>query len=142
MEYRTGPHTKYKIEYHFVWITKYRYQVLKGDVAVRTREIIRQICTNLEIEIIRGVVSGDHIHILISAPPQLSPSEIMRRIKGRSSSKLFEEFPNIKKRYWGRHFWARGYFCVTAGELTKEMIKAYLEHHFEGKENPDFEIEK
>ena len=142
MEYRTGPHTKYKIEYHFVWITKYRYQVLKGDVAIRARELIRQICTTMDIEIIRGVVSGDHIHILISAPPQLSPSEIMRRIKGRTSSKLFEEFSNIKKRFWGRHFWARGYFCVTAGELTKEMIKAYLEHHFEGKENPDFEIEK
>lgn len=141
MYYRTGPHTKYKIEYHFVWITKYRYQVLKGDVALRARELIRQICSSLEIEIIRGVVSGDHIHLLLSAPPNFSPSEIMRRIKGRSSSKLFDEFPHIKKRFWGRHLWARGYFCVTAGELTREMIKEYLEHHFESKENPNFEIE-
>jgi len=141
MEYRTGPHTKYKIEYHFVWITKYRYRVLQGDVAVRVRELIRQICTSLDIEIVRGVVSGDHIHMLVSAPPQLAPSEIMRRVKGRSSSKLLSEFPHIKRRFWGRHFWARGYFCVTAGELTREMIKEYLEHHFEAKENPDFEIE-
>jgi len=141
MEYRTGPHTKYKIEYHFVWVTKYRYQLLTGDVARRLRELIRQTCLLFEIEIIRGVISKDHIHILISAPPTISPSDIMRRIKGRTSSKIFEEFPYLKKRYWGRHFWARGYFCVTAGELTKHMIEEYLEHHFEAKDNPDFEIE-
>ena len=140
-EYRTGPHTKYKLEYHFVWITKYRYQVLKEDVALRLRELVRQTCGMLEIEIIRGVVSKDHVHILVSAPPTISASEIMRRIKGRTSTKLFEEFPHLQKRYWGRHFWARGYFCVTAGELTKQMIEEYLEHHFEGKENPNFEIE-
>lgn len=141
MTYRTGPHTKYKIEYHFVWITKYRYQVLRGDVALRVRELVRQTCLTFEIEILRGVISKDHIHILVSAPPTISPSDIMRRVKGRTSSKLFEEFPYLKKRYWGRHFWARGYFCVTAGELTKGMIEEYLEHHFEAKENPNFEIE-
>ena len=141
MEYRTGPHTKYKIEYHFVWITKYRYAVLRGDIAERARDLIKQTCGTLDIEIIRGVVSKDHVHVLVSAPPTLSPSEMMRRIKGRSSSKLFEEFPHVKKRFWGCHFWARGYFCVTAGELTKEMIKEYLDHHFEGRENPNFEIE-
>ena len=141
VEYRTGPHTKYKIEYHFVWITKYRFQVLKGEIALRVRELVRQTCAMFEIEVLRGVVSKDHIHILVSAPPTISPADIMRRIMGLSSTKIFEEFPHIKKRYWGRHFWARGYFCVTAGELTKEMIEQYLEHHFEGKENPNFEIE-
>ena len=141
MNYRTGPHTKYKIEYHFVWITKYRYHVLTGETATRMRELIRQICESIDIEILRGVVSKDHVHLLISAPPNISPSEIMRRIKGRSSTKIFQDFPQLKKRYWGRHFWARGYFCVTAGELTKEMIQEYLEHHFERKENPNFEIE-
>ena len=141
MEYRTGSHTKYKVEYHFVWVTKYRYQVLKGDIALRLRELIRQTCAMFEIEILRGMVSKDHVHILISAPPTMSPAEIMRRIKGRTSKKLFEEFPHLKKRYWGRHFWARGYFCVTAGELTKKMIEEYLEHHFEAKEDRNFEIE-
>ena len=141
MEYRTGPHTKYKIEYHFVWITKYRYPVLTGDVALRLRELVRQTCATFELEIIRGVVSKDHVHLLLSAPPTISPAEIMRRIKSRTSTKIFEEFPHLKKRYWGRHFWARGYFCVTAGELTKKMIEEYLEHHFDSKENPNFEIE-
>ena len=142
MDYRTGSHTKYKIEYHFVWVTKYRYQVLKGDIATRTRELVRQTCAKFEIEIIRGVVSKDHVHVLVSAPPTINPSDIMRRVKGRTSAKLFEEFPHIKKRYWGRHFWARGYFCVTAGELTKKMIEEYLAHHFEEKPNANFEIEE
>ena len=141
MEYRQGSHTKYKIEYHFVWVTKYRYQLLVGDVALRVRDLAKQTCEMLEIQILRGVVSKDHVHMLVSASPTISPSEIMRRIKGRTSSKIFEEFPKIKKRYWGQHFWARGYFCVTAGELTKEMIQEYLSHHFEKQENSPFEVE-
>lgn len=140
-DYRTGAHAKFKIEYHFVWVTKYRYELLRGEVANRLVELVRQTCHMMEIEILRGVVSKDHVHILVSATPQYSPSEIMRRIKGRSSIKLFEEFPHLKKRYWGRHFWARGYFCVTAGELSKEMIEEYLSHHFEGNNNPKFDIE-
>ena len=141
MDYRYGSHTAYNIEYHFVWATKYRYKVLKGDVAARLRELVRQTCEAFEIRILKGVVSQDHVHILVSAPPTLAPSEIMRRIKGRSAAKLFEEFPVLKKRYWGRHFWARGYFCSTVGQVTEEMIKAYLEHHFEPNPNDEFRTE-
>jgi len=104
MEYRYGSHTVFKIQYHFVFVTKYRYHVLKGDVAHKARELIRQTCEAFEIEILKGVVSKDHIHILVSAPPDMAPSEIMRRIKGRTSTKLFETFPELRKRYWGRHF--------------------------------------
>ncbi len=117
MDYRYGSHTVFNIEYHFVWVTKYRYKVLTGDVAVRVRELVRQICAIFEIRIITGVVSKDHVHLLVSASPTVSASEIMRRIKGKSSIGLFEEFPSLKKRYWGRHFWARGYFCATAGQV-------------------------
>ncbi len=141
MEYRYGSHTVFKIQYHFVLVTKYRYKVLKGDVALKVRELIRQTCEAFEIEILQGVVSKDPIHMLVSAPPNLAPSEIMRRIKGRSSAKLFETFPELKKRSWGRHFWARGYFCVTSGEVTEEMINAYLEHHFEPKGDDNFRME-
>jgi putative transposase len=75
-----------------VWVTKYRYKVLTGDVAERMRELVRQTCEAFEIRIVRGVVSKDHVHILASSPPEMAPSEIMRRIKGRTASKLFEEF--------------------------------------------------
>lgn len=140
MEYRHGSHTVYNIEYHFVWVTKYRYKVLVGDVGLRVRELVRQTCEAFEIRILKGVVSQDHVHILVSAPPNMAPSEIMRRIKGRSSCKLFEEFPSIKKRYWGQHFWARGYFCSTVGQMTEEMVKEYLEHHFESNSNDKFKL--
>ncbi len=140
-DYRFGSHTKFMIEYHFVWVTKYRKKILVGPVGERVRELVRQSCEMLEVEIKRGVVSQDHVHILVSAPPDLAPSELMRRIKGRSSTKLFEEFAHIKRTFWGRHFWARGFFCVTAGELTEEMIKDYLEHHFEKNGNDAFDVE-
>jgi putative transposase len=141
MEYRYGSHTVYNIEYHFVWVTKYRYQVLTGAISLRLRELVRQTCEAFEIRILSGVVSKDHVHIVVSAPPNMAPSEIMRRIKGRSARKLFEEFPELKRRYWGKHFWARGYFCVTVGQLTKDMVKNYLEHHFEANPNDNFKAE-
>jgi len=87
------------------------------------------------------MLSKDHVHILVNCPPNMVPSEIMRRIKGRTSSKLFEEFPHIKKRYWGRYFWARGYFCAKLGQMIEEVIKEYLEHHFEPNPNDDFMME-
>ncbi|CAE6484561.1 transposase [Nitrosomonas nitrosa] len=141
MDYRYGSHTVYQIEYHFVWVTKYRYKILKGEIAERVRELVRQTCEAFEIRIVQGVVSKDHVHILVSCPPEMAPSEIMRRIKGRTSSYLFEEFPHLKKRYWGRHFWARGYFCATVGQMTEEMIKQYLENHFEPNPNDNFKME-
>ena len=90
------PRTKLNI---ILLTTKYRYQVLQGDLAERVRELVRQICEVYEIQILRGVVSKDHIHILVSAPPNISPSEIIRKIKGRSSWKIVDELPHVKKRY-------------------------------------------
>ncbi len=141
MDYRYGSHTVYQIEYHVVWVVKYRYGVLQGEVALRVRELVRQTCEAFEIRIVKGVVSADHVHILVSAPPELAPSEIMRRLKGRTASKLFEEYSHLKKRFWGRHFWARRYFCATVGQMTEEMIKRYLEHHFEPSSNDNFRAE-
>ncbi len=126
-EYRKGPHSVYDIQYHFVWVTKYRYHVLEGEVALRARELIRQSCMSRDIQILQGHVSKDHVHILVSAPPNISPSDIMRRIKGRVSRKIFEEFPHLKKKFWGRHLWARGYLAVSSGNITDEMIQQYIE---------------
>lgn len=133
--YRTGSHTVYNIEYHFVWVTKYRSHVLKGELAHRVRELIRQSCESREIKILKGHVSKDHIHILVSCPPHLSPAKIMQYLKGRSSRRLQEEFPELKKRYWGNHLWARGYFCATVGNVDDEQIRKYIEGH--GKDSSD-----
>ena len=127
-EYRRDKHTVYNITYHYVWVTKYRYHVLKGDVALRARDLIRQTCLSRGITILKGSVGVDHVHILVSCPPSLSPSKIMQYIKGRSSRMLQDEFPHLKKRYWGQHLWARGYFCATSGDVTEEMIRQYIEN--------------
>ena len=142
MEYRKGNHTIYNIEYHFVWVTKYRYHVLTGELKLRIREIIRQICQRHEINILKGHVSKDHIHLLVSSPPHLSASYIMQKIKGKSSRMLQQEFPHLKKRYWGQHIWARGYFCATAGQVTDDMISSYIEGHKEKSPDDSFTLEK
>jgi putative transposase len=87
----------YNIEYHFVWVPQYRYTVLTGDVALRVWEPSRPTCDICELKMLKGVVSQDQVPILVPAPPHMAPSDILRRIKGRSSSKLFEEFPRIVK---------------------------------------------
>ena len=114
---------------------------MAGEIAECVRELVRETCEAFEIRIVKGVVSKDPVHILVSCPPNMAQSEIMRRIKGRTSSKLFEEFAHLRKRYWGRHYWARGYFCATVGQMTEEMTKQYLEHHFEPKPDDDFKME-
>jgi putative transposase len=141
MDYRYGSQMVDNIASHFVWVTKYRYKVLTGDVALRVREMVRQTCELFEIKSLQGVVSKDQVHILVSAPPHMAPSEIMRRIKGRTSSMLFEEFPMLKKRYWGRRFWARGYFCATVGQMTEEVVQEDLAHHFEPGRPDNFRTE-
>lgn len=141
--YRTGSHTRYALKYHFVWVTKYRKKLLEGAVGERLRELVREICRTLDIEIIRGAVSKDHVHILVSCPPNISASQVMHRIKGKTSNKLMSEFKPIQKQCWGRHLWARGYFVASSGNVTDEVIAEYirLQEGTQGDEgNDDFVI--
>ena len=126
-KYRNGSRTVCDIKYHFVWITKYRYKILQGKIAYRLRELLKQGCDAKELEIIRGSISKDHAHMLLSCPTTMSPSQIAQYLKGRSSHLLQDEFPELKRRYWGQHMWARGYFCGTVGEVDEETIKRYVE---------------
>src|ERR1043165_7426496 len=89
----------YDLKYHVIWITKYRYKILRGRIAERARDLIRQICQSREVIVIRGAVSPDHIHMLVSAPPQLAPMKLVQYIKGRSWRRLQEEFPELRTRY-------------------------------------------
>jgi putative transposase len=110
--------------------------VLTGPVAIRLRDLIRAICLSHEVEILQGAVSKDHVPILVSSPPNLSPSKIMQAIKGKSSRKLMMEFKHLQKQYWGSHLWGRGYFVATSGTVTNEVIKEYIRHQ-EGTEPND-----
>jgi len=126
--YRKSSHAQYDIQYHIVWTTKYRYKVLNGKVAERARELIRQGCEARGITIIQGTIGKEHVHLLISCPPSLSVSQIAQYLKGRSSRLLQEEFKELKKKYWGQHLWAPGYFCRTVGTVTQEMIIEYIKN--------------
>lgn len=132
---RHGSHTVSRISVHIVWVTKYRYKILQGDIQVRCRELIKQICDAMDIRILKGVVGKDHIHIHIEYPPRLSVSEILKMLKGRTSRKIQEEFPEVGKRYWGRHFWAVGYGAWSTGNITEKMVQEYLEHHRDASNN-------
>ena len=141
--YRKSSHAVYDLRVHLIWITKYRYEVLTKEVGLRTRELIRQVCESNDINILRGVVSKDHVHLYISYPPKLSVSKMVKWFKGRTSRKLQQEFPQLGKTYWGKHFWAIGYAAFSSGYVTDEMIQEYLKQHNKHPNHQDdsFEIE-
>jgi putative transposase len=114
---------------------------LAGDVATRLRELVREICEANEVRILRGHVAKDHVHVLLSIPARLAVSKMMQYLKGKTSHKMRMEFPQLRKRYRGRHLWARGYFCVPVGSVAEEQIKEYLERHDQRPHEDDFRID-
>ncbi len=129
LEQRVNGHSVSRLTAHIVWSTKYRYSVLEGDIQIRCRTILVQICESEDVIILKGVVSKDHIHMHIEYRPSLSLSYLIKKLKGRSSRKLQIEYPILKQKYWGRHFWGIGYGCWSTGNITDEMVNEYLEHH-------------
>ena len=125
---RKSSHVQYEIEYHLVWTTKYRYRILTGRIAERCREIIRQSCNSMGINIMKGSIGRDHIHMLISCPPNICVSKIVQQLKGKTSKILLSEYKELKRRYWGQHLWAVGYFCRSVGEVSNTIIKKYIEN--------------
>jgi putative transposase len=124
--YQVGAHTKHDLKVHLVWIPKYRKKVLTGDIAIRVRDLIRQIAMEHEITILSGKVACDHIHVLVGYRPHIDVSTIVQWLKGISSRVLLQEYPHLRKKFWGRHFWARGYLAATTGTLTDEMVQKYI----------------
>jgi putative transposase len=140
-DYGKGGHTVDDLQYHVVWATKYRYHVLRAEVAERTRDLIRQVWMSRDRTIVKGQVRVDHGHRLVSCPPLLSPAKIIQSIKGVSSRQLQEAFSPLQKRYWGQPLWARGYFCATVGTVTQEQIQEYIDHHERPSPDDPFHID-
>ena len=130
-EYRKGSHCLFDIKVHLVWITKYRKPVLYGEEGLRLRDLLRKICHDLEVEILADNVRRDHVHLLLSYPPQLSISKLVQKLKGVSSRKLLQESGRLRKEFWGCHLWARGYFAVSTGNVTDEVIAEYIKNQDE-----------
>ena len=140
MEYRGGSHSRYDLKVHVVWITKYRKKVLRGKIAERIREIIREICLANDVIIVKGHISKDHVHLLLSYPPSLSISKLVQYLKGKSSRRMLQEYTEIRKEFWGQHLWARGYFAASVGTVTDEVVREYIEKQEVNKKDDDFRI--
>jgi len=140
--YRKGSHTVFDLKYHIVWTTKYRKPILTEKRGKRVRDLIREICQTHNVQILKGHVSKDHIHIFLSISPQLSVSKMTQYLKGKTSRKFLQEDKQLSKMYWGQHLWARGYFAVSSGTITDEAIMQYIEHQDEdqGKRGDNFTI--
>jgi len=128
--YQKSSHAVYRLEYHFVWVPKYRYHVLVKEVKPRLKEILVELCQWLDIAILEGAVCSDHVHMCLSVPPKHSPAEVMKVLKGKSAERLREEFTELRKKYWGMHIWARGYFVSTVG-IDRETIRQYVKNQEE-----------
>ena len=129
-EYRKLSHVTYDCRYHIVWITKYRFKVIDEEIRNTLKWSIKNTCDWKGIEIIKGAVGQEHIHLYLEIPPKYSISDVMKWIKGKSSEKLLKSYERLSKQYWGRHLWARGYFVSTVG-IADEIIKQYIEKHRE-----------
>ena len=139
-DYKRGSHTVWDCKYHLVWTTKYRYQVLKGEVGERCRELLREIAMSKEMTIYAGSINRDHVHMLISIPPQLSVSRAVQYLKGKSSHRLLRENRSLRKRYWGQHLWARGYWVASSGNVTDEVWKEYIKNQTPPEPDDEFHV--
>ena len=124
--YKQLAHTTYLCNYHVVFCPKYRFRVMRGKIGQKVRDWIRKICEWKGIEIIEGHVSRDHVHLVLSIPPKYAVSEIIGTIKGRVAIRVFKEIPEFRKKYWGKRFWARGYFVSTIG-VDERIIRQYIQ---------------
>jgi putative transposase len=139
-QYRSGSHTIYQCHYHFLFIPKYRKPILRGEIGERLREIIREVCKANDIDILKGHIRPDHVHLLLSVPPNISPSRVMNAIKGRTSIRLMRDFRTLNRQFWGRHLWARGYFVATSGNVTDEVLSRYIEEQDVEPQDDDFKV--
>jgi putative transposase len=139
-EYRHGAHTVFEIHLHLVWVTKYRRPALTGEVALRVRDLIREICGQHDVTILKGHVGKDHVHRLVSLPPQVTISRLLQWLKGKTAYKLLGEFPHLRKTFWGRHIWARGSCCGSSGNVTDEVVAEYIAHQSHARDE-DFKVD-
>ncbi|WLR42867.1 IS200/IS605 family transposase [Bacillus carboniphilus] len=133
--YKNNQQVVFNIQYHVIWVTKNHHKFLQDSIAVRTRELIRLGCEARGIAVLQGSLGKDHVHLLISCTSNMVPSKIVQYLKEQLSSLLQEQFPQLKKQYWGQQLWEKGYFCASVGDIDEETIRNYIVNQFnEGKD--------
>ncbi|WP_027718849.1 IS200/IS605 family transposase [Desulfovirgula thermocuniculi] len=125
MKTKKTRYAHYNINYHFVWIPKYRRKILVGPVAEELERLIRKVCDEREVEVLSLSIQPDHVHLFVSAPPRHAPSVLINTIKGYTSRYLRQKFPELSKQT-GPRLWTRTYYVGTAGTVSAETIQRYI----------------
>ena len=127
-KYSAGAHTTHRLKYHLVWIPKYRKRVLRGPLARRLYELLKQCADMNQWTIDELNVQVDHVHLLIQLPPKEAVAHAMQIMKGGTSKVIRQEFPELDEFLWGDSLWADGYFAESVGQVTEARIKAYIQN--------------
>ena len=136
MDSKSISHTKWKCQYHIVFIPKYRKKQLYGRLKEDVREVISVLCKYKDVEIVEGAVCQDHVHLCVCIPPKLSVSQFMGYLKGKSALMIFDKHPELGSKF-NKSFWARGYYVATVGNITEDAIKKYIQEQSEGSRKED-----
>jgi len=118
-------HVVWECKYHIVIVPKYRYKIFSKEIKEAVRDELKKLCVWMRIEVIEGHVCVDHIHMCLSIPPKYAISDVIGKLKGKTALRMFKKFPELRQRYWGSHFWSRGYYVTTVGR-DEEMIRQYI----------------
>ena len=127
-KYDTGKHTTHRLKYHLVWVPKYRKRVLLGPLARRLYELFRECSEVNGWAITEMNIQPDHVHMLIQLPPNQAVSTAVKLLKGGSSKKIREEFPDLEEFLWGDALWAEGFFAESVGQTTEATIRRYIQN--------------
>ena len=125
-QFRRLSHSIYECKYHIVFCPKYRYKILQDEVRQYVTQQIHRLCNQKDgVEVLEVNAQADHVHVVLSIPPKYAVSELMGFLKGKLALRLFDKFPELRRRYWGQHVWSRGY-CVSTIGLDEERIRKYV----------------
>ena len=136
MDSKSISHTKWKCQYHIIFIPKYRKKQLYGRLKEDVREVIKILCKYKDVEIVEGAVCPDHVHLCVCIPPKLSVSQFMGYLKGKSALMIFDKHPELGSKF-NKSFWARGYYAATVGNITEDAIKKYIQEQSEESRKED-----
>ncbi|MDR0620484.1 MAG: IS200/IS605 family transposase [Deltaproteobacteria bacterium] len=124
------------IKLHIVLVTKNRQNLFRGDIKVKLRDIIRNICLDQKVEILEGNISSDHVHLLVSIVPKVNINKFILLLKGKTTYDLFSSFESLRQRYHNRHLWTKGCFCCSCGEVTEDILREYVESQAPSEPSP------
>lgn len=136
MDSKSLSHTKWKCQYHIVFIPKYRKKQLYGRLREDVRDVLKTLCEYKKVEIVEGAVCSDHVHLCVCIPPKMSVSQFVGYLKGKSALMIYDKHPELGSK-WNKSFWARGYYVATVGNLTEEAIKKYIQEQSQESKKED-----